>query len=292
MSRADAKLALVPSPLRKRFGQHFLHDQSVILDILAAVALKAEDFLIEIGPGGGALTEPLLKQLKHLTVIELDFDLIAYWQGRGIKNLTVIAADVLQVHLADLAATVPPSVGLSSAGLPSAGLPSAGLRLVGNLPYNISTPLLLHLDAQNAYIDDMHFMLQKEVVDRLVAAPGSKSYGRLSVALQLDWEMESLFIVPPQAFTPPPAVDSAVLRLKKRPTSLCPGVNKKLLAKVVAAAFGQRRKTLSNSLHLLFSPEDFSAIKDLGISLSDRAENLAPEQFCQLAQLLAMKILP
>jgi 16S rRNA (adenine1518-N6/adenine1519-N6)-dimethyltransferase len=268
---------LPPLPLRKRFGQHFLHDQSVILDILAAVAVKAEDFLIEIGPGGGALTEPLLKQLKHLTVIELDFDLIAYWQSRGIKNLTVIGADVLQVNLADFYRTEPPS----------ARLPSARLRLVGNLPYNISTPLLLHLDAQSAYIDDMHFMLQKEVVDRLVAAPGSKTYGRLSVALQVDWEMESLFTVPPSAFTPPPAVDSAVLRLKKRRVSLCPNVNKKMLAKVVAAAFGQRRKTLGNALQTLFSAQDSAAVGKLGIRLHDRAENLAPEQFCQLAQLLA-----
>lgn len=283
-----------PSPRRKRFGQHFLHDQSVISDILAALAPQSEDFLVEIGPGSGALTWPLLEKVAQLTVIELDFDLIAYWQGRGIKNLTIIAADALQVQLAAIVAARSTSAGLASARLPaleppSLEPPSAGLRLIGNLPYNISTPLLLHLDAQRDWLDDMHFMLQKEVVERLVAMPGSKSYGRLSVALQLDWDMESLFTVPPSAFTPPPAVDSAVIRLKKRRQSLCPGVNKKLLGKIVAAAFGQRRKTLSNALQPLFMSEDHAAISALGIRMTDRAENLAPEQFCQLAQLLAGK---
>ncbi|MGA9421996.1 MAG: 16S rRNA (adenine(1518)-N(6)/adenine(1519)-N(6))-dimethyltransferase RsmA, partial [Rhodanobacteraceae bacterium] len=201
---------------RKRFGQHFLHDQAVIQRIVQAIAPRAGERVIEIGPGDGAITWPLLAALGRLTVIEFDRDLVPRLRtaaaGRG--ELDIIQADALRVDFATLG--------------------SAGeLRLVGNLPYNISTPILFHCIEAIDAIRDMHFMLQKEVVERMAAAPGSKVYGRLSVMLQLACRVESLIHVPPEAFRPPPRVDSALARLTPLPHSQRHTAHGALIARVV-----------------------------------------------------------
>lgn len=249
---------------KKQFGQHFLHDASIIEAIVRAIAPRADENLVEIGPGDGALTLPLLRALGRLTVIELDRDLVPRLEraARGVGELTIIQADVLGVDFTALAAGGP-------------------LRVVGNLPYNISSPILFHcLDHIDA-ISDMHFMLQQEVVERMAAAPGSKVYGRLSVMLQLACRVEPLLHVPPQAFRPPPKVDSAVVRLLPRPPSERPDVDAPVLANVVRAAFGQRRKTLANALRNLL---DADAIAQAGIDPQLRAEQLAPAAFVALAR--------
>jgi 16S rRNA (adenine1518-N6/adenine1519-N6)-dimethyltransferase len=212
---------------RKRFGQHFLADSSVLDAIVRAIEPREGEPLIEIGPGLGALTDPLVERCKHLTVVELDRDLAARLRRRS--ELTVIEADVLQVDFAALAA--------------AAGRP---LRVVGNLPYNISSPILFHLLEVAGHVLDQHFMLQKEVVDRMAAGPGSKTYGRLSVMLQWRYEIEALFDVPPEAFEPPPRVDSAVVRMV--PLAVPPAIDRALLGELVTAAFSQRRKLLRHSL--------------------------------------------
>jgi len=251
---------------RKRFGQHFLHDQGILRRIVESVAPQPDDRLVEIGPGEGALTFPLLKAAGKLIAIELDRDLIEPLRerARGVGELTVVSADVLTVDFTALAAGMP-------------------LRVVGNLPYNISTPILFHCLEHAAAIRDMHFMLQKEVVERMAAAPGSKVYGRLSVMLQLRCSVQPLFGVAPGAFRPPPKVDSAVVRLTPLPPQSLPQVDFALIERIVRAAFGQRRKTLSNALSGVASAADMDAA---GIDPRTRAERLAPSAFVALAERL------
>jgi len=260
---------------RKRFGQHFLHDQGILRRIVEAIAPRPEDRLVEIGPGEGALTLPLLRAAGHLTAIELDRDLIESLaaRARDIGALNIISADVLTVDFSALAGASRPF--LSS---------DTPLRVVGNLPYNISTPILFHCLDYAASIRDMHFMLQKEVVDRMAAPPGSKTYGRLSVMLQLRCTVEPLFKVPPGAFRPAPKVDSAIVRLTPLPAHLLPDADPKLIDRLVRAAFGQRRKTLSNALRDVASAAQIDAA---GIDPRARAEQLAPSAFVALARSVA-----
>jgi 16S rRNA (adenine1518-N6/adenine1519-N6)-dimethyltransferase len=258
---------------RKRFGQHFLHDQGILRRIVEAIAPKADDRIVEIGPGEGALTLPLLRAAGHMTAIELDRDLIESLatRTRGVGDLNIISADVLTVDFGNLAEG---TSGLSS---------DTPLRVVGNLPYNISTPILFHCLDHAASIRDMHFMLQKEVVDRMAAPPGSKTYGRLSVMLQLRCTVEPLFKVPPGAFRPPPKVDSAIVRLTPLPAHLLPDADTKLIERLVRAAFGQRRKTLGNALRDVATAKQIDAA---GIDPRARAEQLAPSAFVALARVL------
>ncbi|MFO0444584.1 MAG: 16S rRNA (adenine(1518)-N(6)/adenine(1519)-N(6))-dimethyltransferase RsmA [Betaproteobacteria bacterium] len=216
---------------RKRFGQHFLADEGVIGDSVRAIPPRPGDALVAIGPGLGAMTQPLLERAGALTVIELDRDLAARLRASGRPGLSVIEADVLNVDFAALAA--------------QAGRP---LRVVGNLPYNISSPILFHLLPVAHAVRDQHFMLQKEVVDRMAAAPGGKDYGRLSVMLQWRYAIEAVLDVPPQAFEPPPRVDSAVVRMVPRPPEAVAAIDAARLGALVTAAFSQRRKLLRHSL--------------------------------------------
>jgi 16S rRNA (adenine1518-N6/adenine1519-N6)-dimethyltransferase len=251
---------------RKRFGQHFLHDPGILRRIVQAIAPQRGQAMIEIGPGDGALTLPLLRELGRLTVIELDRDLVPRLRASaaGVGELEIINADVLNVDFSALAA-------------------GAKLRVVGNLPYNISSPILFHcLDHIDA-IEDMHFMLQKEVVERMAAAPGSKVYGRLSVMLQLVCRVDPLLNVPPGAFRPPPKVDSAVVRLTPRALAERPAADSALIARIVKAAFGQRRKTLSNALAGVVTPDQIIAA---GIEPRVRAEQLAPAAFVAWARVV------
>ena len=228
---------------RKRFGQHFLADTSVIDGIVKAVAPQPQDILVEIGPGLAALTQPLLECVHRLTVIELDRDLAA--RLRKQEGLTVIESDVLQVDFTALAAS----------------MATHSLRVVGNLPYNISTPLLFHLLDHASVIHDQHFMLQKEVIDRMVATPATAAYGRLSVMLQWRYAMEQVLFVPPHSFDPPPKVDSAVVRMQPhaRPAAVPPA----LLAELVRVAFSQRRKLLRHTLGAWLQEKQFSGDFDV-----------------------------
>lgn len=248
---------------RKRFGQHFLHDPGVIARIVAAVDPRPGQNLVEIGPGRGALTRALLERNPELQVVELDRDLaaaLAETLGHP-PGLTIHQADALAFDFSALAG-------------------DGRLRVTGNLPYNISTPLLFHLFDQADVIVDMHFMLQREVVDRLVAAPGGKTYGRLSVMAQARCKMTSLIHVGPGAFNPPPKVDSALIRLLPHALSSDQARLLEPLSRVVRAAFGQRRKTLRNSLKGLL---DQTAIEQLGIDPGARAETLDLEAYWRLA---------
>jgi len=242
---------------RKRFGQHFLHDPGVLKRIVEAVAPARGDCVVEIGPGEGALTRPLLERLDRLTAIEIDRDLAARLsQEFSTEKLSVVCADALEYDF-----SVFPS----------------GMRIVGNLPYNISTPVLFHLARHAERVRDMHFMLQKEVVDRMVAAPSTPDYGRLSVMLQVRFEMKKLFNVGPGAFRPPPKVESAVVRLVPLKEKLqCDAAQ---LERIVREAFSARRKTLRNALPL--GPSDY---KELGIDPGLRPENLAPLEFVRIAR--------
>ena len=257
---------------KKSFGQHFLHDRRYIDGIVSAIAPRSDDFLVEIGPGEGALTLPLLAAAGKLTAIELDTDLIPGLRARAasIGELHVLHADVLKVDFSALA---------HSHGVPR-------LRIAGNLPYYISSPILFHCVEHAAAIEDMHFMLQKEVVDRMAAEPGSKVYGRLSVMLQLACRVVPLFEVPPEAFRPPPKVDSAVVRVVPLAPHERHDADPALLHDVVKAAFGQRRKTLGNALKQLL---DSDAIREADIDPRARAETLAPEDFVRLAKRLAAR---
>ena len=252
---------------KKRFGQHFLHDPGLIRRIVQAIAPKPGDRLVEIGPGEGAITLPLLREHGALTVIELDRDLIPRIEAAaaGAGTLTVIHADVLTVDFTQLAH-------------------GEALRVVGNLPYNISSPILFHCLEHAAAIRDMHFMLQKEVVDRMAAPPGSKVYGRLSVMLQLYCRVEPLLRVPPGAFNPPPKVDSAVVRLTPLPPEQRHDADPALVERIVRHAFGQRRKTLSNALSGVATAAQIDAA---GIDPRVRAEQLAPLRFVDLAKVVA-----
>lgn len=251
---------------RKRFGQHFLHDRNVIERILRAIAPQPGDYLLEIGPGQGALTYPLLQRCNRLTAIELDRDLIPILEARArdIGELEVINADILEFELANLASR-------------------EKFRLVGNLPYNISTPLMFHLLESAALIKDMHFMVQKEVAQRIVAGSGDNNYGRLSVMLQFHCQCEYLFEVAPTCFRPPPKVDSAVIRLipLQKPAAEIDDYSK--FAQVVQSAFNQRRKTISNSLKSILDRE---TIIDCGIDPGLRAENLEITDFAKLSRAL------
>jgi len=212
---------------RKRFGQHFLADTGIVDAIVRAIDPRPGQALVEIGPGLGALTQPLVERCGHLAVVELDRDLAARLRRR--QGLDVIEADVLTVDFAALAATR-----------------GAKLRVVGNLPYNISTPILFHLLEAAEHIEDQHFMLQKEVVERMAAGPGGKDYGRLSVMLQWRYDIESILDVPPGAFDPPPRVESAVVRMLPWPQPA--SVDRRLLGEIVTVAFSQRRKLLRHTL--------------------------------------------
>ena len=252
---------------RKRFGQHFLHDTAVIRRILDALAPKPGDRIVEIGPGQGALTLPLLERVGGLHAVELDRDLIpalrAAAQGKGMLHLHV--ADALSFDFSTLA----PPVGK--------------LRLVGNLPYNISTPLLFHVLAQKHVITDMLFMLQKEVVDRMAAQAGDPAYGRLSVTVAAQAAVETLFGVGPGAFRPPPQVESAVVRITPRAPAYAIE-SAATFEQVVSAAFSQRRKTLANALRKQLSPAE---IASLDIDPRLRPERITPAEYARIANLLA-----
>ena len=244
---------------RKRFGQHFLHDPYVLSRIVAAIAPKAGDALVEIGPGEGALTRPLLERIAHLTAIEIDRDLAAALAAE-------FAPDRLEVIVAD-------ALDFDFSALPS------GLRVVGNLPYNVSTPLLFHLAAFADRVRDMHFMLQLEVVDRMAAAHSTPAYGRLSVMLQRRLRIERLFKVPRGAFRPPPKVESAIVRLTPLPAADVAAVDEKLFGAVVARAFGARRKTLRNALAALI---DAAGLQAIGIDPGLRPENVSPGDYIRI----------
>jgi 16S rRNA (adenine1518-N6/adenine1519-N6)-dimethyltransferase len=249
---------------RKRFGQHFLTDGAILDAIVDAIDPQPGDALVEIGPGLGALTDPLVARCGRLTVIELDRDLAGRLRRR--PELEVIEADVLQVDLQALAQRH-----------------ERKLRIVGNLPYNISTPILFHLLGAVDQVLDQHFMLQKEVVERMAAAPGSKDYGRLSVMLQWRYEIESVLDVPPEAFDPPPRVDSAIVRM--RPLAPAPEVDAALLEELVRVAFSQRRKVLRNTLGRWLAERDFSG----SFELQRRAEEVPVAAYLELARALAPK---
>ncbi|TZF90297.1 16S rRNA (adenine(1518)-N(6)/adenine(1519)-N(6))-dimethyltransferase RsmA [Cognatilysobacter lacus] len=254
-------------PPKKRLGQHFLHDAGIIANIVHAVDPQPGDRLVEIGPGQGAITFPLLDRHRELTVIEFDRDLIAplTHAAQAHGTLHVIHSDVLKVDFTALAE-------------------GGTLRLVGNLPYNLSSPILFHALDHATVVRDMHFMLQKEVVDRMAAGPGSKVYGRLGVMLQAYCRVTPLFDVPPAAFHPPPKVDSAVVRLVPRPAAEIAVRDRAMFSHVVRDAFGQRRKTLRNALSKVCDADAFAAA---GIEPSLRAEQVPVEAFVALANALA-----
>lgn len=247
---------------RKRFGQHFLADRGIIDAIVDAIAPQPSDPMVEIGPGLAALTQPLVERLGHLTVIELDRDLAA--RLRAHEQLRVVESDVLRVDFTQLAATI--------------GAPK--LRVVGNLPYNISTPILFHLLNHVDAITDQHFMLQKEVIDRMVAAPSTSAYGRLSVVLQWRYAMQDVLFVPPESFEPPPRVDSAVVRMLPRADAA--PLPLKLFEELVQVAFSQRRKLLRHTLGRWLEARGFAGTFDV----QRRAEEVPVQQFVALAQQL------
>lgn len=250
---------------RKRFGQNFLTDQSVLYDIIRAIDPQPEDAMVEIGPGLGAMTRLLLESLKQLHVVELDRDLVARLERSfDPSRLIIHAGDALQFDFASIP-------------VPS----GQKLRIVGNLPYNISSPLLFHLTQAASRVQDQHFMLQKEVVERMVAEPGSKTYGRLSVMLQWRYHMELLFVVPPAAFDPPPQVDSAIVRMIPIAQPLACDATK--LEQVVTKAFSQRRKVLRNCVAGMFTEND---LIDAGVDPQARPEAVPMEQFVALANRL------
>ncbi len=249
---------------RKRFGQNFLHDPGVIQRIVDTIAPRPDERLVEIGPGQGAITRELLRKAGSMDAVELDRDLIAPLAEMcaPLGDLRIHSADVLKF---DLCSLVPAGT---------------QLRVVGNLPYNISTPILFHLLERSHCIQDMHFMLQKEVVLRMGASPGNKQYGRLSVMLQAQCQVSHLFDIGPGAFKPAPKVDSAFVRLQPYSTPLVQIEDKRYFAQMVAQAFSQRRKTLRNSLRKMV---DAKIMEELGIDPGLRAEQLKVETFALLA---------
>jgi len=250
---------------RKRFGQNFLTDEAVLHDIIRAIDPQPDDIMVEIGPGLGAMTERLLASLRQLHVVELDRDLVARLNKRfDPSRLIVHAADALQFDFA----SIPLPVGQK-------------LRVVGNLPYNISSPLLFHLAQIAPRVRDQHFMLQKEVVERMAAEPGGKTYGRLSVMLQWRYHMEMLFVVPPTAFDPPPQVESAIVRMIPLTQPLPCDQGK--LEQVVSKAFSQRRKVLRNCVAGMFSENE---LIDAGLDPQARPETVPVRQFVALANRL------
>ena len=247
---------------RKRFGQHFLTDGAIIDGIVDAIAPQAGDPMVEIGPGLAALTQPLVERLGRLNVIELDRDLAV--RLREHPHLHVIESDVLRVDFTQLAAD----------------LNAPKLRVVGNLPYNISTPILFHLLAHVAVVQDQHFMLQKEVIDRMVATPASSDYGRLSVMLQWRYDMENVLFVPPESFDPPPRVDSAVVRMV--PLAEPPAIDVGLMEEMVKVAFSQRRKLLRHTLGRWLEARNFAGHFDV----QRRAEEVPVAEYVALVQSL------
>jgi 16S rRNA (adenine1518-N6/adenine1519-N6)-dimethyltransferase len=243
---------------RKRFGQHFLSDEGVIDDIVRGIDPRPGQALVEIGPGLGAMTNPVVERSQHLTVVELDRDLAARLRQR--PELTVVESDVLKVDFGALA---------DQAG--------QKLRVIGNLPYNISTPILFHLLAWADRVVDQHFMLQKEVIDRMVASPGNKDFGRLTVMLQWRYDMENILDVPPEAFDPPPRVDSAVVRMIPFPTP--PAVDQQLLSELVTVAFSQRRKILRHTLGAWIEQKGL----DIQFDVQRRAEEVPVAEYLAVA---------
>lgn len=251
---------------RKRFGQNFLHDRHWIGRIIESINPLPGETLVEIGPGQAALTREVIQRAQHETAIEIDRDLASFLKTQfPPEALTLIEADALELDWANL-------------------LPGHSLRIIGNLPYNISSPLLFKLMQAADRVRDQHFMLQREVVDRMVAQPGSKVYGRLSVMLQYRYRMYKLFDVPPGAFVPAPKVVSAIVRMIPKKSEELPQVDIALLGEIVAKAFQQRRKTLRNALDALATPDQ---IESVGIDPSARAETLSVDQFVRLAQHLS-----
>ena len=268
---------------RKRFGQHFLTNAGVIDAIIGAIAPQAGDLMAEIGPGLGALTAPLLRHLKRLHAIEIDRDVIARLQKTfPAGNLIIHAGDALAFNFAAIVEEKMTET-VDGSSSPVAAFAAPMLRVVGNLPYNISTPLLFHLADFSHLIIDCHFMLQKEVVERMVATPGHKAFGRLSVMLQYRFAMEAVLDVPPEAFDPPPKVESAVVRMVPKPATARRALDEKLLGEIVTQAFGQRRKTLRNTLKGRVNDAQFSAA---GIDPGARAEEIGVDRYVALANFL------
>ncbi|MCP4188135.1 MAG: 16S rRNA (adenine(1518)-N(6)/adenine(1519)-N(6))-dimethyltransferase RsmA [Gammaproteobacteria bacterium] len=251
---------------RKRFGQHFLHDRNIIDKILRAIDVTEGDNFLEIGPGQGALTFPLLQRCKNLIAVELDRDLIPLLTNRAsaFGELQVINADILKFELTSIANTT-------------------AFRIVGNLPYNISTPLMFHLLESIALIKDMHFMVQKEVAQRIVAPVGDKHYGRLSIMMQYRCACQYLFDVRPGSFTPPPKVDSAIIRLLPHARPIFEVGDIELFSNIVRSAFAQRRKTISNSLKSIVDADIFEQCE---IDKGMRAENLSGRQYASITNKL------
>jgi 16S rRNA (adenine1518-N6/adenine1519-N6)-dimethyltransferase len=249
---------------KKKFGQNFLVDEQIIADIVRVIRPQANDNMVEIGPGLGALTRPLLKQLNILHVVEIDRDIIARLKTDYVQDKIVIhEGDALKFDFAEL---------------------NTPLRIVGNLPYNISSPLLFHFAEYATRITDMHFMLQNEVVERMVAAPSTPEYGRLSVMLQYRFTMEKLLDVPPHSFRPAPKVDSAIVRMIPMPIAEMQVLDETRFAQIVSAAFSQRRKTLRNTLKGYLTESDFV---QLNIDAQLRAENLGVAEFARITNLLS-----
>ena len=245
---------------KKRFGQNFLTDQAVIASLVEAISPQKNQTIVEIGPGLGALTKPLLKKIDHLHVVEIDRDIVSWMQKEyANSNISIHNVDALKFDFSQL---------------------GNHLRVTGNLPYNISTPILFHLLDNLVHISDMHFMLQKEVVERMVAQPSTPAYGRLSVMLQYHLQMEYLITVPPQAFEPAPKVESAFVRCM--PHAIKPDVadDYNLFYKIVLAAFGQRRKTIRNTLKDFLQDDDFV---QLSLNPQLRAENLSVKNFVAIS---------
>ncbi len=259
-----AKSRLYPAA-KKRFGQNFLHDDQIIADIVAAVDPQDGQHMVEIGPGRGALTLPLLQRSQRLDVIELDHDLVPLLQQKLIEyeQLSIHQADALSFDYSTLVTE------------------NEKLRIIGNLPYNITTPLLFHLLEQSSYIDDMCFMLQEEVVDRICAQPGSKTYGRLSIMVQYQCEAVKLFVVPAEAFEPIPKVESAIIYLRPRADFIGGAIPIKALNTIVLKAFSQRRKTIANTLKNMVSPGDLQADN---IDLKQRPETISIEQYVAITR--------
>lgn len=255
-----------PLPPRKRFGQHFLHDPAVLARLVELIAPAADEHFVEIGPGRGALTRPLLARVAQLDAIEVDRDLVAQLRSEiDDPRLRVHEADALRFDFATL---------------------GSGLRLAGNLPYNISTPLLFHLLGYGGLFRDLHLMLQKEVVERMVAAPGSRTYGRLTVALDARCRVERLLNIRAGAFTPPPQVDSAFVRLVPDPSRQARIASAASLDRVVSQAFSMRRKQLGNALRGLLTAAELG---DLGVDPTCRAETLATDDFVRMANYCARR---
>lgn len=258
---------------RKRFGQNFLIDHGIINGIVRAVHPKKDDQIVEIGPGKGAITELLAAECDNLSVIELDRDLVPWLKVKFEKhpNFKLFQADALRFDFNDLMVDNQP------------------LRIVGNLPYNISTPLIFHLLSYSGKVKDMHFMLQKEVVKRMTAQPGSGAYGRLGIMVQYYCQTEDLFEVPPTSFDPPPKVDSAIVRLVPHKTLPFVANNVKTLESLVNAAFQQRRKTLRNTLKQILTEEQLA---QMPVDLSLRPENISIEDYVKMSNILGDLTLP